>query len=142
VLFYDSSTGKLQRSVPVPAVPLYVDFPHQRFAASTATDVILYDLQSAAEQLRLRGHGGIDRHALSPDGKRLVLVRWPRTLDGESEVSFWSLETGKRVLTLSRKSSVVDLAFSADGYKLFSVTGAGRGGKPIEVWDATPLPTP
>jgi WD40 repeat protein len=105
-------------------------------------DVVLFDLATGQERLRLRGHDGFDQFAVSRDGSRLALGKLPPSPLGESELTLWSLKSGRRLLSLKRQGSVEALAFSPDGNRLiaafaFSDTGTR---KPIQIWDATPLP--
>jgi WD40 repeat protein len=162
VVFYDAATGELQRSIPVPSSlrPWWIDFSGQTIGAVGSgdttlsgiqvsaigrADVVLLDLATGQERLRLRGHDGFDHYALSPDGSRLALgKRPPPLIRGHSELSLWSLKTGRRLQTLKCEGSFRALSFSPDGNRLVAVFSGGATDsiKPIQIWDATPLPEP
>jgi hypothetical protein len=160
VAFYDAATGELQRSIRVPSSlrPWWIDFSSQTIGAVGSmdttnsgilvnaigrADVVLLDLATGNERLRLRGHDGFDHYAISPDGSRLALGKLPPPLmRGQSELSLWSLKSGRRLMSLKRGGSFRALSFSRDGNRLVAAFSrrAIDTTKPIQIWDATPLP--
>jgi WD40 repeat protein len=69
--------------------------------------------------------GGLDRSAVSKDGRLLAAV------DHASKVSVWDTVTGKKVSTLA-KASGLGMALSPDGKSILAATATGQLG----VWDA------
>ena len=99
-------------------------------------------MATGQERLRLRGHDGFDHFAVSPDGSRLALGKLPPSPRSESELSLWSLKSGRQLLTLKRQGSVEAMSFSPEGNRLVGAFAFSNidNGKPIQIWDATPLP--
>jgi WD40 repeat protein len=99
-VFYDAITGERQRSVSLPSSsgPCFFNLRHQMFGTSVGSDFVLVDLATGQERLRLRRYNFVVGMAISPDGSRLVLSQ---RLLGGSEVTFWSLKSGRRLLAFS-----------------------------------------
>jgi hypothetical protein len=143
VMAYGATTGQLQRTVSLPAEPKWVDFRSQSIGTITATEIILCDLTTGKERLRLSGHDGVHHHAISPDGLRLAISRSSSGRRQEmSEVSLWSLQSGSRLLTIRRPGLIGELCFTADSRRLMATYTGEPGDKPIQVWDATPVANP
>jgi serine/threonine protein kinase/WD40 repeat protein len=158
VAFYDAATGDRQRSISMPSAlrPHWIDFPGQTIGtfgppdvvsgvqanSYGRSDIVLFDLATGQERLRLRGHDGFDQFAVSPDGSRLALGKQSRSTRDDSEVTLWSLKSGRRLLSLKRPGPVEALAFSPDGNRLLAAFPqfSDSADKPIQIWDATPLP--
>lgn len=141
--FYDATTGEKQKSIPVPSSKgLLIDVRSQIYGAVVGTDVILWNMATGEELVRLPGYNRISKYAFSPDGNRLVLHQFPRDLFGENELTLWSVKSGRRLLTLKREGMVEALSFSPDGNRLVVVHKLKNPetGKSIQVYDATPLP--
>jgi WD40 repeat protein len=145
-VFYDANTGERQRSTSLPSDPgstfarYYFNLRHQVFGGVVGSDFVLGDLATGQERLRLRGYNDVDAMAISPDGSRLVLLK---RLLGGSELTFWSLKSGRRLLAFSLASFVTDVSFSPDGNRLVAavfIESPTIKSKPIQIWDATPLP--
>ncbi|MDX1436792.1 MAG: helix-turn-helix domain-containing protein [Anaerolineales bacterium] len=110
----------------------------RRLAASWATEVALWDLQSQEVEARFSGESvgttygynlGVGQIGFSPDGSRLAAAN----LDGVSTV--WDLATHDFVLTLAPDPGAQPakaIAFSRDGRLL--ATGGDEG--TVTVWDA------
>ncbi len=64
--------------------------------------------------------------AWSPDGSRIA------TASGDLSTCLWDAQTAERVLTISSKDQVYNLAFSPDGNTLFGNEMSGR----LNVWEA------
>ena len=109
-MFYDAATGERQRSISLPSAP------RQLCSSTSATkcsaridrsDFVLWDLATGHERLRLPGYNGVNRMAISPDGSRLVLGKPSRRPPAtESELTLWSLKSGRRLLAFNRPGSV------------------------------------
>ena len=146
-VFYDAATGERQRSIPLPASGLsyFITSDQQMFASfrRSESDAVFGDLATGQERLRLPGYGGASQFAISPDGSRLVLGKRSYA-SRESELTLWSLKSGRRLLAFNRPGTVSAISFSPDGNRLiaaFYQSGtADRAFKPIQIWDATPLP--
>lgn len=159
LVFYDVRTGQRQRSFTLRtgmiSLPRLIG-PHSVLAyhpKSTPflgpfdtiygdSDLVVVDLLSGRERQFVRGHGGFDRYAMSPDGARLALYREAIAYDGEGEFSVWSLVSGKRLLTWRRRGRCGEISFTNEGNRLVAVCDSDRTGtvKPIQIWDATLLP--
>jgi WD40 repeat protein len=144
-LFYDAATGERQRTVAMPnssRAAVLILARHQIFANFVGSDAIFLNLQTGQERFRLAGHYDLEDAAISPDGSRIAVGRPVSSVGGESEVTLWNLKNGQRLLALKRQGNMESIAFSADGNRLVAtfiqpVPGAA---KPIQIWDATPLP--
>jgi WD40 repeat protein len=120
----------------------FINIRHQLFGADDGSDFVLRDLLSGQERLRLRGDNGFFGMAISPDGSRLLLAKASITLV-ESELSLWSMKSGRRLLAFNRQGFIRAMSFSPDGNWLlavFSQITSTNTDKPIQIWDATPLP--
>jgi WD40 repeat protein len=109
--------------------------PDQRLLA-TVDDAGMMRLWDAATGREVRKLGG-DHHIVSedslftPDGRQLIGA------DTEKRIVVWDVLSGKQLATLSgHNGRVSDLAISADGRKLASVSPAA-GVNDIRVWDLT-----
>lgn len=161
LLLYDAQAGKLQRSLPLPGILrlMVVSFVGksavtisrtadlgQRFNSAGRGDVVVFDLESGAERVRLRGHGGFDNYEITPDGSRIILGNLPPSTGLNSTFSVWSLKSGRRLLEFQRQGFLADMNLSRDGNRLLAVfsrrPGYNPSMKPIQIWDATPLPEP
>src|SRR5262249_37186626 len=135
-----------QRSVSVTATtPLFnIDVPSQLIRTTVGSDVVLWDLATGHERLRLPGYPDVQQMAISPDGSRLVLGKGPRSTIDSSELTLLSLKSGRRLSALRHLGTIATISFSPDGNRLvgvFSQSSRGASGfKPIQIWDATPLP--
>ncbi len=142
-VFYDAVTGERQRLISLPSAPRthFINIQHEIFAADARSDLVLWDLMTGQERLRLPGYSGGSAYAISPDGTRIVIGKGPFT--GQSELSLWSLKSGRRLLAFNREGYVSAISFSPDGNRLvaaFMYFGVPGKLKPIQIWDATPLP--
>ncbi|MFO0906690.1 MAG: serine/threonine-protein kinase [Pirellulales bacterium] len=158
IAFFNAESGESQRSMAIPdrLLPLHwaaevgamvcVTYPDfragERDARYGAEDIVVLDLTTGRERIRLRGHRGFDLLAASPDGRRLVLGKGENANHGESEITIWSLESGRPLATFVRSGILEALSFSRDGNRLIAVfaNDVRAANKPIQVWDAAPLP--
>ncbi len=154
VVFYNATTGERQRSISLPSssgspffnLRHHFNLRHQMYGATVGsdfvgTDFVLGDLATGQERLRLPGYDGVLDMAISPDGSRLVLARV--LLGARIELTFWSLKSGRQLLAFSHRVTGFgrneEVSFSPDGNRLVAAFSASSS-KPIQVWDATPLP--
>ena len=108
----------------------------RRLAVISGDAIILHDIASGTELVRLIGHGGglFGGLAFSPDGKRAASARG-------REVKLWEIPSGREILTLpvldeGKVQGIAALAFSPDGRRLLA---AGRDGS-VQAWDAAEVP--
>lgn len=110
-----------------------------------AADIVVYDLVTAKELVRLTGHTrSPEGVAFSPDGQRLV--SFARMAFTGVEVKIWDVRNGHELLHLTptRTFQRTEMQFSADGHRLlylgsmYSPTKTGVA-LTLETWDATPL---
>jgi WD40 repeat protein len=112
-----------------------------------------WDLQTGQEIRCLFAHedtkvsmfvaGSYRRLALSSDGTLLAALIEPHPFKGKGSesnntehIKVWNLETGKEALSLAGpRRSIGDLAFSADGKRLFSTNSVASKVSEIKVWD-------
>ena len=96
-------------------------------------NVRILDVQTVREVWSLKGHAMMATGAtFSADGRRLATTSPDRT------IRIWELGTGQEILKLSGASGIpLSVRFAADCRRLI---GTSLGGRPISVWDATPLP--
>jgi WD40 repeat protein/tRNA A-37 threonylcarbamoyl transferase component Bud32 len=144
VKVWDAATGELQltlagASSAVRGVAFAPD--GKTLAAGTADtervvtrepgEIKLWDLQTGAESLTLRGHvGSVFGVAYSPDGKRLA------SAGTDGMVKLWDPATGQEVLTLyEHLGPVTAVAFSPDGGRLASSSFDGT----VILWDGRPM---
>jgi len=97
--------------------------------APESTVLHLYDAASGKELRSFAGHAEAIRCvAFTPDGKRIVTGSMDKT------IKVWSVESGKKLLTLAGSNSWVEsLAISRGGDLLLS--GANLGDEYIRLWD-------
>jgi WD40 repeat protein len=105
-------------------------------------EIKIWDAATGREVRALTGQrGGILCLAYSPDGKRLAAGGWgakagPQRVTGEAKV--WDTASGKEVLTLDDHNQVHGVAFSHDGYWLFTAdTGHFGPAAGVSQWDAS-----
>lgn len=146
-VFYNATTGERQRSISLPSSKFryFFDLRHHMFGANVGADFfgadfVLADLATGQERLRLRGYNGVLDMAISPDGSRLVLLR---VVNWNIEWTIWSLKSGRQLLAfrvpINGFGRDEKISFSPDGNRLVAAFSESSS-KPIQVWDATPLP--
>src|SRR4029077_9890411 len=104
-----------------PAVRLAVSPDGRKLAAALANySVVLFSLDTMAEESRLKGHKDeIFGMTFSPDGKTLATASW------DSTVKLWHVASGEPLLTFKSKLGVTwSVAFSPDNSML--AFGSGR----------------
>jgi WD40 repeat protein len=105
------------------------DGRHLAVSSFGSDEIILWDIETGRERMRLRGHSAnVLTLAFAPDGRSLS--------SGSSaapEVVIWDLTTGRprHCLNLSGARTVA-LAFSPDGCLLATVNALER---PVRIWD-------
>lgn len=72
------------------------------------------------EQIRLQNVSGVLKFAFNSDGTRLALGKSGDN-NGLQDISIWSAQSGRRLLTIPLAGNVVDLAFSKDGDRLMAI---------------------
>jgi WD40 repeat protein/serine/threonine protein kinase len=129
---WDAATGRtLGESFDEGAMAFHPD--SRRIARSVGAEILILDVASGAEMLRLSGHSELIRSmSFSRDGRRLASVAYDGT------VKLWEPTTGRELLTLlhGRDEKLTGVSFSPDGRQIVSTSESGT----IKVWDATPLP--
>ncbi len=100
----------------------------KRLASGSADETVrVWDAETGAELLTLKGHGCVSSIAFGADGKRLASGSYDNT------VKVWDAETGAELLTLKGHGNCVySVAFSPDGKRLAS----GSADETVKVWDA------
>jgi hypothetical protein len=111
---------------------------HNRVGVAQDGDLVFYDLATRQEQVRLLGFPSGGMTAFSPDGRRLAIAESSAGAS-QSRVEVWSLETGRRLLTLAGPRSVSALRFTSDDHRLLARGAGWPVDYPSQVWDATPL---
>jgi len=146
LMFYDANTGERERSISVPdsGTRYFINVRHQMFGNFVGSDHVIWDLATGQEQLGFPRYNIYNSYAISPDGSRLVLGK-PNmsSYPGESEFTLWSLVSGRQLLAFKRPGNVEAVSFSPDGNRLVAAFSSPVGPstlKPIQIWDATPLP--
>ena len=103
--------------------------------------VKVWDVNSGQERMSLNAPG--DRFngspvpllsvAFSPEGKRLVAGYGFTNVYGTGKMKVWEVASGKEVLSLKGDgmAGIRSVAFSADGQRIVSGSGAGK----VQVWD-------
>jgi WD40 repeat protein len=139
VIAIDSTTFK-QRSVLELPHPVQFLLPeHNRVAALDDRDLVLYDLTTGREHVRLAGFDVIRPIAVTPDGRRMAVIVQGLGSLLDIQIVVWSLESGRRLITLKGIPPYLShLAFSADGHRLLARRN-WPGDTPSVIWDATPL---
>lgn len=144
-VFFDATTGERQRSISLPSSErsFAITNDQQMFVSHgrSESDAVFGDLATGQERLRLPGYSGFSRFAISPDGSRLVLAKSASGNIIQGELTFWSLKSGRRLLALQHPGYIRSLTFSPDGNRLLAAVAQPRSSiKPIQIYDATPLP--
>lgn len=126
-----------------PVARLAVD-PTGRVLASVSDDktLRLWNLPEGSPRLVIRPpigpgpEGELYAVAISPDGQRVATAGFTgRSWDGFFALYLFDAQSGRMVARLpGLPSTVVHLAFSADGSRLAAAFGGGRGG--VRVWNA------
>jgi WD40 repeat protein/serine/threonine protein kinase len=125
IRFWDPRTGKEQttriQDAGESAVRLAVSPDGKKLAAALGNySVVLFSLETGAEEFRLKGHKDeIFGMTFSPDGKTLATASW------DSTVKLWHVASGEPLLTFKSKFGVSwSVAFSPDNSML--AFGSGR----------------
>src|SRR3954452_7673121 len=121
IKFRDPATGAEQKSRNESAVRLAVSPDGKKLAAGLPNySVVVYDLETMAEEFRLKGHKDeIFGLTFSPEGKTLATASW------DSTVKLWHVASGEPLLTFKSKFGVSwSVAFSPDNSML--AFGSGR----------------
>jgi WD40 repeat protein len=108
------------------AVRLAVSPNGKKLAAALANySVVLFNLETMAEEFRLKGHKDeIFGMTFSPDGKTLATASW------DSTVKLWHVASGEPLLTFKSKFGVTwSVAFSPDNSMLAFGSGRAEGGE-------------
>jgi WD40 repeat protein len=135
----DIASRSLQKSLEVPGQPIFFEPRKNSVAVIEQQDLVFYDLATGGEQVRLQGFEMSGPRAVSPDARRMAQgVQRAGAIEGQ--INIWSLETGRRLVTLDGPPYPRVLAFSADGHRLLARSERWPGAQPSKVWDATPLP--
>ena len=109
-VFYDAATGERQRSIAVPSssTRYFINVRHQLFGNFVGSDhrhLGSGDRPGAPAAARV--HFDPQLTTISPDGSRIVFGKRPaQSRGGESELSLWSLKSGRRLLALNREGTV------------------------------------
>jgi WD40 repeat protein len=144
-VFFDATTGERQKSISLPSSErsFFITRDQQMFVSydRSESDAVFGDLVTGQERLRLPGYSGLSTFAISPDGSRLVLAKYQAGGSGPGELTFWSLKSGRRLLALQHPGYIRALTFSPDGNRVLAAVAQPRSSiRPIQIWDATPLP--
>jgi WD40 repeat protein/tRNA A-37 threonylcarbamoyl transferase component Bud32 len=108
------------------AVRLAVSPDGKKLAAALANySVVLFNLETTAEEFRLKGHKDeIFGMTFSPDGKTLATASW------DSTIKLWHVASGEPLLTFKSKFGVAwSVAFSPDNSTLAFGSGRSEGGE-------------
>ena len=118
--------------------------PDGRYAATSGSEIILWDVASAQKIRSIVGSA--DSLAFSPDGCRLLAVRTGDEYGRGGEALSYDIATGRRICTFRRRDYVLQQGmFSADGRSVLTLHtrkekaagGNSRTGSPlVVVWDA------
>ena len=142
-ILYDAATGKPVAGFkvgPAAPFPMHVVFSPdgKSLAGCVSNTVVLWDVATGAEMLRLDQHSGLPAgpSLFTPDGKRLLTVQGTgRKVEGEGvgrKVLVVSAARGQVVTTLNLTTAAPSsLRFSPDGKRLL-----GEVGGELMVWDA------
>jgi WD40 repeat protein len=133
---FDGATRHLQSSREFPGDLCRYNARQNRVGVRDKTDMVFYDLATGNEVARLQGFDPT-RSAWSPDGRRFAAQARG---DIRSQIVVWSLETGRRLVTLDGPDNLGAIAFSGDGHRLLARSSYWPSDHPSQVWDATPLP--
>jgi hypothetical protein len=134
----DAATRSVQSARVFPGYAFRFDATQNRVAVRDKDDLVFYDLATGNQRLRLQGFDGT-WSASSPDGRRLAAQVVGRETN-RSKIALWSLESGRRLVTLDGPTWLSAIAFSADSHRLLARSRYWPGDHPSQVWDATPLP--
>lgn len=163
VVIYDAATGQEQRTIRLPRASrlLAVDFTSKSIVASLRTEenyetryfqfwkpdgVVVLDLETGRERVRLSRQEGFECFEITPDGSRIILGNPDPDTRGTSNFTVWSLKSGRRLLEFTRQGTVSSLRLSPNGHRLIATFSrrpnltSDASLKPIQIWDATPLP--
>ncbi len=93
----------------------------------------IWDVGTSRLQLELKGHqGSVSAVSFSPDG------RWVVTGGADRTLRFWHPKTGALLRTLTGRTRIHSLVFSADGKRFFTASTEARtslGYPSVEVWE-------
>jgi WD40 repeat protein/serine/threonine protein kinase len=96
--------------------------------------VKLWDVESGLERATMEGQTGhVYGLAFSSDGSRLA------SGGKDNTVRIWEVASGKTILVIQGRAEILDLHFSPDDQRLFSISSymaTGLGYSAMEVWDA------
>jgi WD40 repeat protein/serine/threonine protein kinase/tetratricopeptide (TPR) repeat protein len=98
---------------------------------SRGGDAQLLDLTNPAQSLVLRGQPGIEKVAVSPDGRWAAAGCWHG-----AGARVWDCQTGRSVKDLLPQIGVVAVAFSPDGRWLVTACGQGVTFWEVGTWEA------
>ena len=120
VVFYNAATGEEQRSIPMPSSPngyRFIDVRHQLVGGDVGGDFVFCDLASGKEGCAFPKPASFVPMLSIPTA---VALSWRLASlnTGETELTFWSLKSGRRLLAFNCPARVSALSFSPDGNRL------------------------
>jgi WD40 repeat protein len=114
--------GQAQNNSP----PVVVTPDGQRVVTAMGNAISITDAQTQKELVRILGHKGpVTALGVSPDGKILA------SGSSDKSIALWDLPTGKQILNIAVKATVVSVTFSQDGKNLVS----REEDKSVKLWD-------
>jgi WD40 repeat protein len=122
IKFFEASSGKEVRTLPIPAGVLAFSGDGKWLAASSGSSVKIWDLDAGRELQNLAGQLGAQDLTFSPDSKFLVT--------GDAALGIWEVSSGR--LTRTIPGGTQNLVYSSDGLWL-ATNPKGQ----LKVWDTT-----
>jgi WD40 repeat protein len=149
VATFDAENRELRTSRDFPGNRIFArlfDPRHNLVPVGDNGDLVLYEIDSGNVRSRLARLSADDSlryevvGAINPDGSRMAVTGESGFGNINSQITVWSLQTGRKLVGLDAPLFLDAMAFSSDGQRLLMRSRIWPSEQPAEVWDGAPFP--